>query len=78
MARGAALTGSLVVHASLFVAHLTIDDEGFVVGALLVRGVGGSRDDQAASCVWRFRYSPALDDDGRPVAAAIDQPFLLD
>lgn len=89
MARGAALTGSFVVHAiypahhrdiedSLFLAHLTINDEGFVVGARLVRGVGGSRDDQAASCVWRFRYSLALDDDGWPVAATIDQPFLLD
>lgn len=61
-----------------FVARLTIDDDGFVVGARLVHGVGGSRDDQAQAAVWRFRYSPALDDGGRPVAATIDQPFLVD
>jgi hypothetical protein len=62
----------------LFVARLTIDVEGFVIGARLVRGVGGRRDDQAASAVWRFRYRPALDDDGRPIAATIEQRFLVE
>jgi hypothetical protein len=62
----------------LFVARLTIDSDGFVVGAHLLRGVGGSIDDRAAGAVWRFRYSPALGDDGRPVAATVDQPFLLE
>ena len=62
----------------LFVARLTIDAEGFVVGARLVRGLGGRRDDQAASAVWRFRYRPALDADGRPVQATIEQRFLVD
>lgn len=62
----------------LFVARLTIDADGFVIGVRLVRGVGGVRDDQAANAVWRFRYSPALDDDGRPVLATIEQHFLVD
>ena len=62
----------------LFVARLTIDTDGFVIGVRLVRGVGGVRDDQAANAVWRFRYSPALDDDGRPIQATIEQRFLVD
>lgn len=62
----------------LFVARLTIDADGFVIGVRLVRGVGGIRDDQAANAVWRFRYSPALDDDGRPIQATIEQRFLVD
>jgi len=62
----------------LFVARLTIDPDGFVIGARLVRGVGGVRDDQATNAVWRFRYSPALDDDGRPIQATIEQRFLVD
>lgn len=63
---------------SLFVARLTIDPEGFVIGARLVRGVGGGRDNQAEGAVWRFRYRPALDEGGRPVQATIDQPFLVE
>jgi hypothetical protein len=43
----------------------------------LVQGVGGRGDDRAASAIWLFRYDPALDDDGHPIAADIDQPFLL-
>jgi len=62
----------------LFVARLTIDADGFVIGARLVRGVGGVRDDQAANAVWRFRYSPALDDAGRPTPATIEQRFLVE
>jgi periplasmic protein TonB len=64
--------------AQLFVARLTIDSEGFVVGAHLVRGLGGQRDDQAASAVWRFRYRPALDPDGHPIQATIEQRFLVE
>jgi len=62
----------------LFVARLTIDSEGFVVGARLVRGLGGRRDYQAASAVWRFRYRPALDADGRSIEATIEQRFLVE
>ena len=61
----------------LFVAHVTVDRDGFVAGAQLVQGTGDQRDLGAADAVWRFRYDPALDEDGRPIAAAIDQPVLL-
>ncbi|MGE0399385.1 MAG: hypothetical protein AB7T06_21915, partial [Kofleriaceae bacterium] len=61
----------------LFVARVTIDDEGFVVGAKLVRGFGGPRDAQAADLIWKFRYAPALDDEGRPIRSTFDQRFLV-
>lgn len=61
---------------SPYVAQLTIDTEGFVVGARLVRGVGGALDDQTENALWRFRYRPALDDDGRPIKVTIEQPFF--
>jgi protein TonB len=63
--------------AETFVARLTVDPDGYVVGARLVRGLGGSRDELAAQLVWRFRYAPALDDDGRAIRATIDQRFLV-
>jgi hypothetical protein len=62
----------------LFVARLTIDGDGFVVGAHLVRGRGEPGADRAAHAVWRFRYRPALDAAGRPVTVTIDQRFLVD
>jgi hypothetical protein len=61
-----------------FVARVTIDAEGYVVGARLVRGFGGRRDEQAASLIFKFRYAPALDDDGRPVRSTLDQNFLVE
>jgi len=57
-----------------WLARLKIDEEGFVVGSQLLRGPPGA----VADAVWRFRYRPALDDVGRPVAAVVDQPFLTD
>jgi hypothetical protein len=62
----------------LFVARLTIDRDGYVVGAHLVRGRGEPGADRAANAVWRFRYRPALDAAGRPVTVTIDQRFLVD
>jgi hypothetical protein len=62
----------------LFVAQVTIDAEGYVVGAHLLRGARSRADQRAEQAVWRFRYSPALDDDGRPTAATIEQPFLVE
>lgn len=59
----------------LFVARVSIDRDGYVVGAKLVRGRGGPRDDEASSLIFRFRYEPALDDAGRAIAATIEQPF---
>lgn len=61
----------------LFVARITVDRDGFVAAARLVQSSGGPAAAHAADAIWRFRYDPALDDDGHPVAAAIDQPFLL-
>jgi TonB-like protein len=63
--------------AETFVARLTVDTDGYVVGAHLVRGIGSSRDELASQLVWRFRYAPALDDDGRAIRATIDQRFLV-
>jgi hypothetical protein len=60
-----------------FVAQLTVDRDGYVVGARLVRGLGTARDRAAADLVWRFRYAPALDAAGLPVAATIEQRFLV-
>ncbi len=61
----------------MFVARLTVDTDGYVVGARLVRGIGGPRDELASQLVWRFRYAPALDDDGRAIRATIEQRFLV-
>ena len=62
----------------LFVARLTIDTDGYVVGAQLVGGRGEPGAERAASAVWRFRYRPALDPGGRPITVTIDQRFLVD
>lgn len=61
----------------LFVMKVTVDRDGFVSGARLVRGFGGRRDEVAQDQIWRFRYDPALDDDGSPIAATIEQRFLV-
>ncbi len=63
--------------AELFIARLEIDDDGFVVGAHLARGFGGRRDDVAMSAVFRFRYDPARDDDGRAIRSTVEQHFDL-
>lgn len=59
----------------LFVARITVDTDGYVVGAHLVRGSNGPRDDEAADLIFRFRYLPALDDAGRAIRSTFDQPF---
>ncbi|MCW5805071.1 MAG: hypothetical protein KIT31_22055, partial [Deltaproteobacteria bacterium] len=60
-----------------FIARVDVDDDGYVVGAKLVQGFGGRRDEQAAQLIFRFRYAPALDDDGHPIRSTLDQPFLV-
>jgi hypothetical protein len=62
---------------TLFVARVIVDTDGYVAGARLVRGFGGPRDTEAADLIWRFRYDPALDDDGRPIRSTLDQRFLV-
>jgi len=61
----------------MFVARIVVDNDGYVVGAHLVRGFGGPRDAEAANLIWRFRYDPALDDDGHPIRSTFDQRFLV-
>jgi hypothetical protein len=61
----------------LFVARVTVDTDGYVAGAHLVHGLGDTRDNDAEQLIFRFRYAPALDDDGRPIKATIDQPFFV-
>ena len=31
----------------------------------------------ASQMIWRFRYAPALDAEGRPIRATLDQRFLV-
>jgi len=57
-----------------FVARLRVDADGIVVGSQLLKGMNLP----VVGAVWRFRYSPALDDDGHPIAAVIDQPFVVE
>lgn len=66
-----------VADGELFVARVVVDHDGYVVGARLVRGFGGHRDDEAASLIWRFRYRPALDDAGHAIRSTLDQRFLV-
>ncbi|MBA2543363.1 MAG: hypothetical protein H0V17_27225 [Deltaproteobacteria bacterium] len=61
----------------LFIARVTVDHEGYVVGAHLTKRLGGPKDDEAAGLIFRFRYAPALDEDGRPIKSQLDQQFLV-
>jgi hypothetical protein len=61
----------------LFVAMVTIDEDGYVVGARLLRGRGGPADRRAEELIWKFRYEPARDDDGRAVRTQLEQQFLV-
>ena len=60
---------------ALFVARVTVDTDGYVVGARLVKGHNGPADDDAADLIFRFRYLPALDDAGRAIRSTFEQPF---
>jgi hypothetical protein len=61
----------------LFVAKVTVDADGSVVGARMLTSRPGSRADHAANAIWTFRYAPALDDDGRPIRSTFEQPFQV-
>lgn len=63
--------------ADLFIAKVTVDPDGDVVGARMVKTRPGRRGDQASSAIWSFRYLPALDHDGRAIASTLDQPFQI-
>lgn len=61
----------------LFVAKITVDEEGTVVGARMITTRPGSRGDHAANAIWQFRYRPALDQHGVPVRSTFEQPFQV-
>jgi hypothetical protein len=56
---------------------LTVDDDGFVVGVHAKHALTSRQDEKAADAVWRFRYDPARDDAGRPIASRVEQEFIL-
>ena len=66
-----------VEEGELFLASVTVDDDGYVVGAKLKEASPSSRRDEAAGLIFRFRYLPALDDDGNPIRSTFDQQFLV-
>jgi hypothetical protein len=61
----------------LFVARVTVDTDGAVVGVHMVTTHPGVRGDQAEGAIWTFRYAPALDDAGEPVRSTFEQPFQI-
>ncbi len=63
--------------ADLFIARITVDSAGDVVGAHMVKTRPGARGDQAANAIWSFRYLPALDEDGRAITSTFEQPFQI-
>jgi hypothetical protein len=63
--------------ANLFIAKVTVDAEGFVVGARMTKSRNGAKADRAADAIWTFRYAPALDDDGRPIKSTFEQSFQV-
>ncbi|HSD89199.1 MAG TPA: hypothetical protein VLB44_16840, partial [Kofleriaceae bacterium] len=62
---------------TLFIARVTVDEEGTVVGARMVKTRPGSRGDRAADLIWQFRYTPALDDRGVAIRSTFEQPFQV-
>ncbi len=62
---------------ALFVMQVTVDADGYVSGARLIRGFGGRRDEIASEQIWRFRYDPARDLDGQAIRSVIEQRFLV-
>jgi TonB family protein len=62
---------------TLYTVLVHVDADGYVDGVRL-RGASTSRRDQkAADAVWRFRYDPARDEGGRPIASVVEQPFVV-
>jgi hypothetical protein len=62
---------------AFFIARVTVDEEGTVVGANMVKTRPGARADRAADLIWQFRYAPALDDRGAAIRSTFEQPFQV-
>ena len=62
---------------ALFIARVTVDEDGDVVGAHMIRTRPGARGEIAENAIWRFRYAPALDPSGRPMRSTFEQRFQI-
>lgn len=62
---------------TLYTVRVDVDDDGYVAGVRLLDASMSRRDQRAADAVWKFRYDPARDHAGRPIASTVDQPFIL-
>ena len=61
----------------LFVARVTVDEDGDVAAVHMITTHPGLRGEQAASAIWTFHYAPALDDAGAPIRSTFEQPFQV-
>jgi len=61
----------------VFIAQVTVDEDGYVVGVRMTQGMGGRAGERAETAVWTFRYDPARNELGRPIRTRIEQPFML-
>ena len=61
----------------LFVARVTVDEDGDVAAVHMLTTHPGLRGEQAASAIWTFHYAPALDDAGTPIRSTFEQPFQV-
>jgi hypothetical protein len=61
----------------LFVARVTVDEDGDVAAVHMITTHPGLRGEQAASAIWTFHYAPALDDAGTPIRSTFEQPFQV-
>jgi hypothetical protein len=61
----------------LFVARVTVDEDGDVVAVRMVATHPGPRGEQAASAIWSFHDAPALDDADMPIRSTFEQPFQI-
>lgn len=59
------------------VVVLIVDTDGSIDGVRLKQGVNPHADGKALDAVWRFRYDPALDRDGRPIRSSVVQRFMV-
>lgn len=62
---------------TLVLLIVSVDDDGFVTGVRIKGASPRRRDEQAADAAWKFRYDPARDHDGRPIASKVDQPVVV-
>ncbi len=62
---------------TLYTVRVDVDVDGYVAGVRLLDSSMSRRDQRAADAVWKFRYDPARDHAGRPIASTLEQPFIL-